>query len=84
VAEVDPEDPGIRAVVDCYLDTVSLRMNSFILDELIFIAQRFARREIERVFRQAAKRERPSLAWAVRELSRRHGKKARQRSHRGD
>jgi hypothetical protein len=70
---VDPEDPSVRRVVDLYLDEIGLRMNSFILDELIFIAQRFPGREIERTFRQARRHERPSLAWIARELRRRHG-----------
>ncbi len=74
-AEVDPEDPTIRAVIDLYFEHVGLRMNSFILDELIFIAQRFGRREIERTLRQAGRLESPSLAWVARELRRRHGKK---------
>lgn len=74
--EVDPEDPAIRSVVDLYFNLFSLRMNSFILDELIFIARRFPRAEIERVFRQAAHLNRPTLGWAARELSRRHAKKA--------
>lgn len=77
---LDPEDPAIRRVVDLYLDRVSMKMNSFILDELIFIAQRFQWREIDRVFRQAAHLRggggaSPSLGWIARELRRRHGKK---------
>jgi hypothetical protein len=75
---VDPEDPAIRAVVDLYLNTLSLRMNSFILDELIFIARRYPGQEIERVFRHAAHLKiTRGLGWVVRELSRRHGKEKR-------
>lgn len=79
-APVDPEDPQIRAVVDLYLNSVGPRVNSFVLDELIFVARRHPLRDIERVFRQARHLPGPpGLGWIARQLSRRHAAKGQKK-----
>jgi hypothetical protein len=70
----DEDAPGgeapeskLKAVVDLYLDTVSMKMNSFVLDELRLIAARFDLALIRKVFARARSKEVQSLSWIVRE-----------------
>jgi hypothetical protein len=53
-------------------------MNTFILDELRLLCQRFSRQEVEKTFARAQKNDIRSLGWVVKELyrvSRRHDRK---------
>jgi len=71
--ETGPAGAGKKAferVVDLYLNTVGFKMNSFILDELHLVSQRFAPDEIEKVFARAVKNDIRSLGWVVKELYR--------------
>ncbi|MEQ8819840.1 MAG: hypothetical protein RLY93_06315 [Sumerlaeia bacterium] len=66
-------DPKIRAVVDLYFDNVSMKMNSFILDELRLIAMRYDPKLIEAVFQRARKKEIQNLGWILKEIRREKG-----------
>ena len=61
----------LERVIDLYFNTVGFKMNSFILDELRLIYQRFAPDEVEKTFARAEKNDIRSLGWVVRELYRR-------------
>ncbi len=60
----------IKRVVDLYLNSFSMRMNSLIIDELQIIADRYDMELIEKVFQQAKKKEVRSLGWVVTEIRR--------------
>lgn len=60
----------IKVVVDHYLNTFSMKMNSIILDELQIIADRYELDLIVKVFERARKREATSLGWVLTEIRR--------------
>ncbi|MCX7016963.1 MAG: hypothetical protein NTW86_31120 [Candidatus Sumerlaeota bacterium] len=66
------EPPGdevrLQQVVDLYFNNISMRINSFLLDELRLIARRFDLESIRRVFGRAGLNDKPELRWAVKEL----------------
>jgi hypothetical protein len=64
----------LQRVVDLYLNTVGFKMNTFILDELRLLCQRFAMEDVEKAFTRAEKNDIRSLGWVVRELCRVHKK----------
>lgn len=66
----DSDDVLLKEVVDLYLNTIGMKMNTFVLDELRLIRQRFPIEMIRQTFRRAAKNEIHSLAWIMRELIR--------------
>jgi hypothetical protein len=71
----DAPDPALQEVVDLYFNTVGLKMNAFILDELRLIRHRFPLEQVKKVFRRAQQNEIRSLSWVVRELVRARKKK---------
>ncbi len=60
----------IKRVVELYLNTFSMRLNSLILDQLQLMANHYDLRLIERVFERARKREARSLGWVMTEIRR--------------
>lgn len=69
-------DPGLQEIVDLYFNTIGLKMNAFILDELRLVRHRFELDAVRRVFRRAQQNEVRSLSWVVKELVR-----AKKRKH---
>jgi len=70
-AEADEsEDAILKEIVDLYFNTVGMKMNAFILDELRLIRQRFPIDMVRRTFRRASQNDIHSLQWVVRELIR--------------
>ncbi len=67
---LDPEDPLLKEIVDLYFNTVGLKMNAFILDELRLMRQQFPIDLVRRTFRRAGQNEIRSLQWVMRELIR--------------
>ncbi len=68
----------LQRLIDLYFNTVGFKMNTFILDELRLITQRFSADEVEKTFARAAKNDIRSLGWIVKELyriSRKHDRK---------
>jgi hypothetical protein len=68
----------LERVIDLYFNVVGFKMNTFILDELRLLCQRFSRQEVEKTFARAQKNDIRSLGWIVKELyrvSRRHDRK---------
>jgi hypothetical protein len=68
----------MERTVDLYFNTVGFKMNTFVLDELRLVSQRFSADAIEKAFARARKNGIRSLSWVVRELyrrSRRHVRK---------
>mgnify|MGYP001027618674 CR=1 FL=1 len=63
-------DPVFQEIVDLYFNTVSLRMNAFILDELRLLRHRYPTDRVRKTFRRAQQNEIRSLHWIVRELVR--------------
>lgn len=75
-SEPESEDPLLQEVVDLYFNTVGLKMNAFILDELRLLRQRFPIEQVRRQFRRAQQNEIHALSWVVKELvrgNRKHG-----------
>ncbi len=72
--ELPTNDPDLKEVVDLYFDTIGLKMNVFILDELRMLPQKFSMQEVRSVFRRARKNEIRSLHWIMQELVRRRKK----------
>lgn len=75
VAEVTPESATDREnktkrVVDLYLNTLSMKLNSLVVDQLQLIADRYEMELIEKVFARAKKREARSLGWILSEIRR--------------
>jgi hypothetical protein len=70
----EPDDAALQETVDLYFNTVGVKMNAFILDELRLVRNRFPMDQIRRTFRWAQQNEIHSLHWVVRELIR-HRKK---------
>ena len=71
-------EQALQRVIDLYFNTVGFKMNTFILDELRLICQRFSSVEVEKAFARAEKNAIRSLSWVVRDLyrtSRRHDRK---------
>ena len=70
VEESSAEDLVLQEIVDLYFNTVGLKMNAFILDELRLVRTRFRVERIRRVFRRAQQNDIHSLHWIVKELIR--------------
>ena len=68
--EIDYEDENLRKIVELYFNSIGLKMNTFILDELRLIRQRFPITLIEKVFKRAKYFSIPSLHWVLKELFR--------------
>ncbi len=64
------DDPALQEIVDLYFNTVGLKMNAFILDELRLVRARFPMERVRRIFRRAQQNDVHSLHWIVRELIR--------------
>jgi DNA-binding transcriptional ArsR family regulator len=72
-----PADMGkIQEVVDLYLNRISQKMNSFILEQIEIVAARFAIEDIRRTVDRAARHEIRTIGWVLKELIREQGKKA--------
>ncbi|MCX7045102.1 MAG: hypothetical protein NTX50_06415 [Candidatus Sumerlaeota bacterium] len=61
----------VQQVVDAYLDTFGLRINSFVLDELSLLAGRFPVEAIRAAFSLIAQTQKPSLKDAMKYLAER-------------
>ena len=61
-------DPKLRTVIDEYFNTVSMKMNAFILDELRLISTRYPLDMIRKVFARARKEERQNLGWILTQI----------------
>jgi hypothetical protein len=70
-AEVrEGREAKVKRVVELYLNTFSMKINSLILDQLQMISDRYEMALIEKVFDRARKREIPSLSWILTEIRR--------------
>ncbi len=65
-----PDESKVQHIVDLYLNSLSQKMNSFIVDEIEIIAQRFPLGTVEKMMRRASKLEIRSIGWVTRELIR--------------
>lgn len=70
------DDARLQEIVDLYFDAIGVKMNSFVLDELRLIRQRFDIDQVRRMFGRARQNNVRSLHWVVRELVR-HRKRKR-------
>ncbi|HBF35050.1 TPA: hypothetical protein DDW35_10870 [Candidatus Sumerlaeota bacterium] len=67
----------LQRVVDLYLNTIGFKMNTFILDELRLLCQRFEPEDVEKAFTRAAKNDIRSLGWVAKELYRVNKKRSK-------
>jgi hypothetical protein len=75
-AQALDEAPGNEAapafmqeVVDLYFNTIGMKMNAFVLDELRLLVERFSPEEIRSAFRRAQRNEIRSLGWIAGQLA---------------
>ncbi|MCD6386062.1 hypothetical protein J7M23_09845 [Candidatus Sumerlaeota bacterium] len=68
ITETDGDDPELQELIDIYLNTIGLKINIFIIDELRLIKERFDIRVVKEVFAQARERKIKTLRWIVRKL----------------
>jgi DNA-binding MarR family transcriptional regulator len=76
----DGIDRKTQHVIDLYLNKLSQKLNSFIVDEIEILAQRFPLEAIERTIDRAAKHEIRSIGWVARELIRDASKNPKNRT----
>jgi len=62
------DDEALREIIDLYFNTIGLKMNFFILDELRLLRQRFPLSDVKRVFESAKRLEIKNLRWVMRQL----------------
>lgn len=68
ITESDGDDPELQELIDIYLNTIGLKINVFVVDELRLIKERFDFGVIKEIFAQARERGIKSLRWIVRRL----------------
>lgn len=68
IDETPDDEIRLQQVVDLYFNNISMKMNSFILDELRLVARRFTLESVRKTFNRASLNDAPELRWAVREL----------------
>lgn len=68
--EAEAQDQTLQEIVDLYFNTIGLKMNTFILDELKLIRYRFPLDKIKRSFHRARRNEIASLTWVIKDLLR--------------
>lgn len=73
--ELPPDTAKVQAVVDLYLNRLSQRMNSFILEQIEMLATRFPLEDIQRTIDRAARHEVRHIGWVAKELVRERAKK---------
>lgn len=68
----DPEkrETKIKRVVELYLNTFSMKINSLIMDELTLIADNYDLPLVEMVFQRAKQREARTLSWILSDIRR--------------
>lgn len=67
----------VQKVLDLYLNTLSQKLNSFIVEEAEMMARRFEYEDIRRIMERAARNEIRALGWVMKELIR-EGRKKRE------
>lgn len=67
-APVEEFDTRLREVTDLYLGLVSMRLNTFVLDELWLIATRYDLGLIRKAFARARAKQVQNLGWILREI----------------
>lgn len=70
IEALDPDDLLLKEIVDLYFNTVGMKMNAFVLDELRLVRQQFPIDLVRRTFRRASQNDIHSLQWIMRELIR--------------
>ena len=81
--ETSASDPLLQEIVDLYFNSVGLKMNAFVLDELRLVRQRFPADMVRRTFRRAQQNEIRSLHWVVQELVRQKKKRDEENGEQG-
>ncbi len=62
------DDPILSEIVDLYLNTIGLKMNVFILDEIRMMRERFTISDIKRAFEKVKQQDNKSLRSVLRHL----------------
>lgn len=68
--ESEPDLKKVQKIIDLYLNSLSQRMNSFIVDEIEILARRFPLAAIEKTIERAARHEIRTIGWVAKELIR--------------
>jgi hypothetical protein len=74
-AEDSSSPPALQEVIDLYFDAIGLKMNSFVLDELRLLCQKFEISEIRGAFHRSKKQEIRNLAYVVGILAKARGQR---------
>ncbi len=68
VIETEGDDPRLQELIDIYLNTIGLKINVFVIEELRLLKERFDFNKIKTIFAQARERRIKSLRWIIRRL----------------
>jgi hypothetical protein len=68
--ESGAEMEKVQRVIDLYLNTLSQKMNSFIVEQIEILAQRFPYEAIQKTIERAARHELRNIGWVAKELIR--------------
>ncbi len=68
VTETDGDDPELQELIDIYLNTIGLKINVFVIDELRLLKERFDLERLRDVFAMARDKRIKSVRWVARKL----------------
>ena len=68
VIETDGSDPKLQELIDIYLNSIGLKINVFVIDELLLLKERFDFDAIKEAFAQAREGKTRNLRWVARKL----------------
>jgi len=77
--EVEVDEKKVQEVVDLYLNYLSQKMNTFILEQIEIAARRFPLEEIRLTIERAARHNLRNMGWVLKELIRDHAKREKKR-----
>lgn len=64
------DEKKVQKIIDHYLNRLSQKMNSFIVDEIEILARKFSLEKIEKTIERAARHDIRSIHWVTKELIR--------------
>ncbi len=70
IIETEGDDPRLQELIDIYLNTIGLKINVFVIDELCLIKERFDWESVKEAFAQARERKIKKIRWVVNTLLR--------------
>lgn len=73
-----PDESKVQEVIDCYLNQLSHKVNTFVVEQIELCVRRFPVEDIRRMIDRAARHDIHSMGWVLKELIREERKKRAQ------